>query len=322
MQPRFSGTKKSVTFPWRVVVDVRGPNSQTEKCNYPLPIIEDVLVKMGGGHIFSKIDLKQAFHQQCLHEDSRPITSTHTPYGIFQWKVNVMGLKNAPIQFQQMMDDLLEECKDVCEVYMDDIIIMSRPIEGQDIMEIHDRDIRRVLNTLLKWHLVADLTKCLFFMPEVEFCSHVLGGGTRRPGPGTLSAIENWEVPKTISELRAYLGFTNYYNIYIQDYAKLVAPLQDKLKVPRELGKKGSKHKISWTPEDQKLFDEIKNRLCSKLSLQRVNPDRPFVLRVDASGYAIGASLEQLVDEERMPTPEDVIAKKNCSCSLYVSEIN
>ena len=70
------------------------------------------------------------------------------------------------------------------------------------------------------------------------------------------------------------------------------------------------KVKVTWDTEDQNAFDEIKRRLCSRLSLQRVNPDRPFVLRVDASGYAIGATLEQLVDEERMPTVEDVRAKK------------
>jgi hypothetical protein len=261
-------------------------------------------------HFFSKLDLKQAFFQQHLHEDSRPITCTHTPYGIFQWKVNVMGLNNAPIQFQQMIDDLLEECKDVCDVYMDDLIVGSRMVDGEDLLDTHDKDVRKVLEALKKWALIADIKKCKFFLPEVEFCSHILGGGVRRPGPGTLCAIEKWEVPKTISELRAYLGFTNYYTIYIKDYANIVGRLQEKLKVPRHLGKKGSKVKISWDQEDQKAFDEIKKRLCSRLVLQRVNPDRPFVLRVDASGYAIGASLEQLEDEERMPSVEDVRARK------------
>jgi hypothetical protein len=148
------------------------------------------------------------------------------------------------------------------------------------------------------------------FLPEVELCSHILGGGVRRPGPGTLCAIEKWEVPKTISELRAYLGFTNYYAIYIKDYANIVGRLQEKLKVPRHLGKKGSKVRISWDQDDQKAFEGIKKKLCSRLVLQRVNPDKPFVLRVDASGYAIGASLEQLQDEERMPSVEDVRARK------------
>ena len=89
-----------------------------------------------------------------------------------------------------------------------------------------------------------------------------------------------------------------------------------------KLGKKGSKAKITWDEDDQKAFEEIKSRLCSRLCLQRVNPDKPFVLRVDASGYAVGASLEQLIDEERMPTVEDVRAKKNCAHSFSFSKID
>ena len=118
--------------------------------------------------------------------------------------------------------------------------------------------------------------------------------------------IEKWEPPQTITQLRSFLGFTNYYSGYVKDYAKLVAPLQEKLKVPRQLGKKGSKAGITWTPQDQVIFEEIKRRLCSALELQRVNPDKPFMLRVDSSKYAVGATLEQLLDEKRKPTIEDV----------------
>ena len=75
-------------------------------------------------------------------------------------------------------------------------------------------------------------------------------------------------------------------------------------------GKKCSNFKISWDSEDQFAFEDIKGRLCSNLILQRVNPDRPYVLRVDARTYAVGASLEQLVDDDRRPTVEDVVAKR------------
>ena len=117
----FAVPKKSSKFPWRGVADMRGPNSQTRRCSYPLPCIEDILVKQGSKQIFSILDLNKAFHQQPLHPDSRHITCTHTPFGIFQWRVNVMGLKNAGIQFQMMLDDRLEPVRDVADNYMDDI---------------------------------------------------------------------------------------------------------------------------------------------------------------------------------------------------------
>ena len=82
------------------------------------------------------------------------------------------------------------------------------------------------------------MNKCRLFVPEVEFCGHILGGGIRRPAPGKLLAIEKWEPPRTISQLRSFLGFTNYYAQYVKEYAKLVAGLQEKLKVPKDIGKK------------------------------------------------------------------------------------
>ena len=309
--------KKSPTFPWRGVVDMRGPNSQMRRSNYPLPSIENILVKHGKNLIFSVLDLRQAFHQQPLHPDSRHITCTYTPLGVYQWKVNVMGLKNASVQFQRMMDEVLEPVRDIADCYVDDIIIGTRVEEGEDLLMAHDRDLRRVLNLLQEQHLVADISKCKLFVPEVEFCGNVLGGGIRKPGQGKLSAIQFWEQPKNITELGAFLGMANYYHIFIKDYSELVAKLQDKLKVPREFGKKGSKFPISWDEEDQKVFEELKKRLCSKLELQRVNPDKPFVVRVDASNYAVGATLEQMIDENRIPTIDDVRAKKTVPVAFF-----
>jgi hypothetical protein len=232
--------------------------------------------------------------------------------GVFQWRVNVMGLTNAPQQFQQMIDDRLAPVRDIATPYIDDILIGTTVGEGEDLLEAHDRDLRRVLEVLKIEVLVADGKKAQLFVKEVEFCGQILGNGTRRPAPGKLRAIEKWEVPKTITALRAFLGFTNYYNTYIHMYAEVAARLQDKLKVPREVGKKGSKQRVEFDEEDLKAFEELKKRLCEGLILQRVNPDKPFVLRVDASGYAVGATLEQLKEGEGAPTAQDGIHKQRC----------
>ena len=89
-----------------------------------------------------------------------------------------------------------------------------------------------------------------------------------------------------------------------------MSPLMGCLQLNKKEDKKGSQKRVPRGPEQQTAFDNIKARLCGNLLLQRVNPDQPFVLRTDASGYAVGASLEQMVDEVRMPTPEDVQQKK------------
>jgi hypothetical protein len=304
---------KEGEFPWRGVVDLRGPNSQTRRDNYPLPRIEDLLVKQGVNKIFSIIDLTEAFHQQPLHPDSRHITCTYTPLGIYQWKVNVMGLMNASGQFQQMLDDQLLAVADVANGYIDDVAIGTKegdPEEREDALVVHDKALRRVLEVMKEKVFVGNEKKAHLFVEELNFCGQILGHGVRRPAPGKLMAIEKWELPPTITALRAFLGFTNQYNIYLPDYAELAAPLQEKLKVSREEGKKGSKKRVEWNEEEIACFEALKQKLCGKLILQCVNPDRPFILRVDSSGRAVGAVLEQLREGDDIPTFEDVKNKR------------
>ena len=129
---------------------MRGVNSQTRRSNYPLPNIENILVKHGKNQIFSILDLRQAFHQQPMHPDSRHLTCTMTPLGIWQWKVNVMGLMNASVQFQQMMDDRIQPVNDFADAYIDDILVGTWVEEGEDLLEAHDKDLRKVLKLLEK----------------------------------------------------------------------------------------------------------------------------------------------------------------------------
>ena len=76
-----------------------------------------------------------------------------------------MGLKNAGIQFQMMVDDRLQPVRDTADVYVDDIVIGTRVDPGEDLFAAHDRDIRRVLSLLVTEKLVADISKCKFFVP-------------------------------------------------------------------------------------------------------------------------------------------------------------
>ena len=123
---------KCTDFPWRGVVDMRGPNSQSRRCNYPLPKIEDILVKHGANQIFSILDLKQAFHQQPLHPAG--LSRSFTPKGFYQWRVNVMGQINASQQFQQMMGDRSSSVKVVATPYVDDILLGATVGEGEDVV--------------------------------------------------------------------------------------------------------------------------------------------------------------------------------------------
>ena len=95
------------------------------------------------------------------------------------------------------------------------------------------------------------------FCKKGGICGNFLEG-VRKHAPGKLRAIEKWEVTRTVTALSSFLGFTNYYSVYIKDYANIVARLMEKLKVPRDIGKEGSKAVIGWVEADLEAFEAIK----------------------------------------------------------------
>ena len=169
----------------------------------------------------------------------------------------------------------------------------------KELLEAHERDVTRVLDLLVRHKLTGSSDKATIAVSEVVFAGHVVGNGQRKPIPGKVAAIEHWEKPKTVSELRAYLGFCNYYSGYIKMYAEYAAPMTTMLKGNREETKKGSKKALVWTAESNRALEGMKQALLSAVGLHLVDPDRGFVLRTDASDYAVGAVLEQVLDDGR-----------------------
>ena len=261
--------------------------------------------------MFSKLDLKDAFSQVPLSEECRHLTTINTPLGPFQWRVLPQGYCNSPSVFKRVMDLVYHPVRDVVDNYIDDGIVGTSEGNSEDEEVLyHYHQVKRVLDVLKANKLVLDPKKCDFFMRRVEFCGHVMENGTRRPAPGKLMAVEKWPPPNTVTKMRAFLGFANYYSSYVRNFADMAAPLMDKLKVGKILGKKGSRHPIHLSESDLEAFNKLKVALVSGLSLQAVNPDAPFVLRVDAQERAIGAVLEQLPNAQGPITPEDSLEKR------------
>ena len=159
------------------------------------------------------LDLKHGYHQMPLHEESRACTAMSTPLGHMQWKVVPMKAKNGNTVFQHMMEDLLGTVQDWPDSFVDDIIIRldMEDMSEDELIKAHEKDLRRVLDVLDRHQMVCKPTKASLFVKEVEFAGHVVGHEQRRPIPGKLAALNHWERPTTISELRSFMEFCNYY---------------------------------------------------------------------------------------------------------------
>ena len=290
-------------------MDYNKTNQEIQDDSYPLPRIPEIQVQQGGCHIFSVVDLKDAFHQIYLDPESRPITSTQLPGGLYQWTVVPQGIKVGPPLLQRDIDATCAAVSDVARPYFDDICIGTRREEWmseEDLLRKHNEDLQRVFDRLAADKWVSDPKKCTLFAKRVEFCGHVMGGGVIKPSPGKLLAVQRFEPPPTITALRGFLGLCNHYSTYVKMYAEYAAPLQEKLKVPKEEAKAGSKAKVHWSTEDLQAFERLKAALVEGLELHHVDTSKPFVLRTDASDYAIGAALEQFPDVQGMPTNQDI----------------
>ena len=135
-----------------------------------------------------------------------------------------MGLKNAPSIFQRMMEYVLQEHKDFVDPYIDDVIIGTTSENSEDLVKKHFADVRKVLLNLANYEILVNPKKVQMFMRKVEFCGHILTEGKRSPAPGKMVALQKWELPKTVTQLRAFLGVINYYSGYLQGYAGYAAP--------------------------------------------------------------------------------------------------
>ena len=180
--------------------------------------------------------------------------------------------------------------------FVDDIIIGfgTEDMFEDELIRAHEKHLRGVLDILDHHQMVCKPTKASVFVKEVEFAGHVVRHGQCRPMPGELAALNHSERPTTISELRSFMGFCNFFSGFVQMYAKLSGPLHKMLQVGEFDGRKGSKKKLAWTTEAEGTFMTLKRTLLGTLGVFLINRDQGFVLCTDASDYAVGALLEQV----------------------------
>src|SRR5258708_7505376 len=190
----------------RLCIDFHALNKVTEKDHYPLPLITDLLNAPGPARIYTKIDLKHAYHLVHMAEGDEPKTAFRTRYGSFEWRVMPFGLSNAPAAFQRFINDVLGDLLDVCMIgYLDDILIYS------DSLDEHKDHVRDMLRRLWDAGLYANPRKCMFHTDTVEYLRFILSLEGLRMDPVKVSMIQSWPEPRNIHKVQSFLGFANVY---------------------------------------------------------------------------------------------------------------
>ena len=264
----------------RMCVDYRRLNSSSPVDAYPMPRIDDIIDRLGEAKYISTLDLTRGYWQVPVAPEDQCKTAFVTPFGLYQYKVMPFGLKGAPATFQRLMDKVINGLQEFSAAYLDDIVIFS------NTWEAHTKHLRAVLQRLRMAGLTGKPSKCQFAQRECTYLGHVVGSGTVRPHPSKIESVQQFKIPETKQQVRAFLGLTGYYRRFIPDYAALTVPLTD-------LTRKGAPNEVSWNKKCEDAFEKLKQLLCSSPILRSPDFSRPFILQTDASDRGVGAVLSQ-----------------------------
>ena len=264
----------------RLVIDYRQLNKQTVKSCWPIPSVEEIFDTLEGSCYFSTIDMSWGFYQLPLETNSQDYTAFSTPFGSFKWLVMPMGLTGSPPVFQSLMEKVLVGLTWKSTIpYLDDCIIFSRTAEE------HIERLREVFQRYKDANLKINPLKCEFFRQHVPFLGHIVSRDGIQADPAKTSAVRQYPVPKSVTQVKSFLGLCSYYRRYVCDFAAIARPLHQLTEKTKE---------FHWNPEAHKAFEQLKDCFTSTPSLAFPSVNEPFILYTDASQFAIGAVLAQV----------------------------
>jgi hypothetical protein len=256
---------------WRLCIDFRKLNLNTTKNKFPIPVIEDLLDELHGAKYFSKLVLGAGYHQIRMHKQDIHKTTFRTFFGHFEYLVMPFGHTNAPTTFQALMNKVFSPLmRQIMLVFFDDILIFSKTLEE------HAQHLQTVLQVLKDNKLYAKFSKCAFATQQVEYLGHVIFEQGVATNPQKIAAVKDLPVPKTIPQLRGFLGLAGHYRRSVKDSGIICRPLHDMLK----------KNCFSWSSEQAQALNTLKTKLTSAPVMALPNFSIPFVLETVACEMA------------------------------------
>jgi len=264
----------------RFCCDWRPLNAVTEFDSYPMVDIEQTLMALRGCKFFSLFDLNKGYHQVPVKESDRIKTAVVTMDGCYQWNTMGMGMVGASATFQRLMDIVLSGLRfNTAICYIDDAIVFS-----YSDFDDHLKKIELVLTRFENANLTFKPEKCRFGLTRTRYLGHVVDAKGIAPDPEKIRQIQEKPIPKSVTEIRSFLGLAGYYRDFIPSFSVIAKPLT-------ALTRKNAR--FIWSGECSEAFQKLKKLLSQSPVLAHFNPKLATELRCDASDNAIGVILVQ-----------------------------
>ena len=256
-------------------------NHQIDIERFPLPTREQLLHKIRYGQIFSKIDLKDAYMQLELDEESKKLLVANTPLGLFEYQRLPYGIASAPAIFQRFLEQILQDVEG-CGNYLDDIIVASPTVEE------HIQRLEQIFKILREWGIKCKQNKCSLFQDHIDYLGRRISAEGILPEQSGVTAIKNLKRPENIKEVEALMGKINYYHSYIPNMSQIAAPI-------KQLRRKNTRFK--WTQQHEQAFNSLKQHIVNATQLVHFQEHLPIILATDASSFGIGAVISHVYED-------------------------
>ena len=231
--------------------------------------------------------MKSGFYQIPIREENKSKTSFITPFGLFQFNVLPMGLKNTPPTFQKVMTDALKTCRSFSLVYLDDIIVYSKSYEE------HLDHLNQVFIALYEKNFVLNPSKCEILKQRINYLGHTIDHDAITSIKEKIEAILNMKDPCTLTTANKFIGALSWYRKFLPAFVSAAAPIHSVTNLT-----KSNRRKFQWKFAQSQAFQKLKQLLISKpLFLHYPVNDKPIILTTDANGVAIGGVLQQEVNK-------------------------
>ena len=204
----------------RFYVNYRKLNALTKKDAYPLLLIAEIIARLKKAIVFTKIDIRQAFHKLQMSSNSKDLTTFASQFGAYKWKIMLFRLTGGPASWQRFINDLLwKYLNKFCTAYLDNILIYS------DSKKKHRQHVQKMLAKLQEAGILADIDKCKFYVMKTRYLGLMISIDGIKINLAKVNTIKQWDTPTCVREIRLFVGFCNFYRQFIRNLSKIAGPL-------------------------------------------------------------------------------------------------
>ena len=264
----------------RLIFDLRKLNSYTIRDNFPLPNIRLLLQTLYGKRHFALLDLKDSYQSIKIKEEDQVKAAIVTANQVLIPKRMSYGFCNAPSHFSRTIARVVGPIKG-CVNYMDDIILTGDL--AVDLLDTLDK----VLDNLKKAGFKINLSKVTLFKKKIKLLGVVFSPAGVSSDPNKIAAITAIPPPTTVTELRRFLGASNFHSEFVPCYADLVEPLLSYISGD-------SKDSFTLSEPALQAFEALKQALAKPVKLNLIDRNRPTYLETDASYHGYGSCCYQV----------------------------